>query len=89
MSVGANRHYRISEIKGRHFVQTGRAAGLAESVVRAAIEEIVETAPRALQKVESVLPRDFPLPLHTSVRKGVEERVDLLQIGIGNKGGGM
>lgn len=80
MSVGTNRHYRISEIKGRHFIQTGRAAGLAESVVRAVIEEIVETAPRALQKVERALPRDFPLALHASVSKGVQERRDLLRI---------
>lgn len=88
MSVGANRHYRISEIKGRHFVQTGRAAGLAESVVLKAIEEMAETAPRALQKVESVLPRDFPPALHASVSKGMMGRLDLLQVGLRTKGVG-
>jgi len=80
MSVGTNRHYRINEINGRHFVQTGKMAGLAESVVRAAIEEIVEMAPRALQKIEGTLPRDFPSALHASVRKGVEGRLELLRI---------
>jgi serine/threonine-protein kinase HipA len=79
MSVGANRHYRIGEIRGRHFVQTGKAGGLAESVVRAVIEEMAETAPYAIQKVEGALPRDFPLALHESVSKGVEGRVDLLR----------
>lgn len=88
MSAGTNRHYRISGVRGRHFIQTGRAAGLAESVVVKAIEEMAETAPRALQKVEGALPKDFPPALHASVSKGVKGRVDLLQIGIGTKGGG-
>ena len=80
MSVGANRHYRIGEIRGRHFVQTGKATGLAESVVIAAIEEMADTAQRALQKVENSLPENFPPALHASVSKGVMERVDLLLV---------
>ncbi len=88
MSVGTNCHYRISEIKGRHFVQTGKAAGMGESMVHALIEEMVGTAPRALQKVESALPTDFPPALHASVGKGVMGRLDLLQVGIEAKGSG-
>ncbi len=87
MSVGTNRHYRIGEIRGRHFVQTGKAAGLAESVVLATIEEMVETAKRAPQKIENTLPTDFPLALHGSVSKGMMDRLDLLGIGVGGKGG--
>ncbi|MDF0676164.1 MAG: type II toxin-antitoxin system HipA family toxin [Nitrospira sp.] len=79
MSVGTNRHYRIGEIRGRHFVQTGKATGLAESVVLAVIEEMVETAPHALQKVESVLPENFPTVLHASVSRGVMGRLDQLK----------
>jgi serine/threonine-protein kinase HipA len=87
MSVGINRHYRISEIRGRHFVQTGKAAGLAESVVLATIEEMAETAKRAPQKIENTLPTDFPPALHGSVSKGMMDRLDLLVIGAGGKGG--
>lgn len=86
MSVGTNRHYRIGEIRGRHFVQTGKAAGLAESVVLATIEEMAETAKRALQKVENTLPTDFPPALHGSVSKGMMDRLDFLVIGTGAKG---
>jgi serine/threonine-protein kinase HipA len=86
MSVGTNRHYRIGEIRGRHFVQTGKAAGLAESVVLATIEEMADTAQRALQKVETALPANFPPALHASVRKGVMERLDLLLVGPKGKG---
>jgi len=88
MSVGTNRHYRIGEIRGRHFVQTGKAAGLAGSAVLAAIEKMADTAQRALQKIKSSLPADFPLALHTSVSRGVMERVELLLIGTKDKGSG-
>jgi serine/threonine-protein kinase HipA len=88
MSVGTNRHYRIGEIRGRHFVQTGKAAGLAESVVLAAIEEMAATASLALQKVDSALPGDFPPALHASVSKAVTEHVDLLLVGATGKGSG-
>lgn len=87
MSVGTNRHYRIGEIRGRHFVQTGKAASLAESVVLATIEEMAETAKRALQKVENTLPPDFPPALHGSVSKGVLGRLDVLGMGTEAKGG--
>lgn len=81
MSVGTNRHYRMSEVRGRHFVQTGKAAGMAESVVVATMEEMAETAPRALQDVEKVLPKNFPPVLHASVSKNVMVRLDQLKIG--------
>ncbi|UVT15774.1 MAG: type II toxin-antitoxin system HipA family toxin [Nitrospira sp.] len=83
MSVGTNRHYRIGEVRGRHFVQTGKAAGIAESVVVATMEELAETAPRALRKVASALPENFPEFLHASVSKGVMGRLDQLKIGTG------
>ena len=74
------------EIRGRHFVQTGKATGLVESVVLAAIEEMADTAQRALQKVESALPENFPSALHASVSKSVMERLDLLLVRAGAKG---
>jgi serine/threonine-protein kinase HipA len=86
MSVGSNRHYRIGEIRGRHFVQTGKATGLVESVVLAAIEEMAAMTPIALQKVESALPENFPSALHASVSKSVMERLDLLLVRAGAKG---
>lgn len=34
MSVGTNKHYRIAEMQGRHFLQTGEAAGVPKKLVR-------------------------------------------------------
>lgn len=86
MSVGTNRHYRIGEIRGRHFVQTGKAAGLRDAVTVEAIEEIADMAQRALEKVERALPEGFPSSLHASVSRGVKERLDLLAVGVHDKG---
>ncbi|MDR4470231.1 MAG: type II toxin-antitoxin system HipA family toxin [Nitrospira sp.] len=80
MSVGTNRHYRVGEIRRRHFLQTGKAAGMAEAAVVAAIEEVAETAGSALQTVERALPQGFPVSIHASVSRGVKERVDLLAV---------
>ncbi|MBI4031031.1 MAG: type II toxin-antitoxin system HipA family toxin [Proteobacteria bacterium] len=85
MSVGTNRHYRIGEIRGRHFVQTGIAAGMPKSSVLAAIEEMADMAHEALKKVESALPKVFPGTLHASVSRGVRDRVDLLAVVAGQK----
>lgn len=78
MSVGSHNHYRIDGIRGRHFFQTGKAAGLSKSTVRAMIEEIVETADDALNQAAADLPQDFPEVIRISVQKAVTARLRLL-----------
>ena len=78
MSVGTNRHYRIDEIQRRHFVQTALAAGLSRSAIAMALEEVVDTAPKALETVENALPNDFPTAVSVSVSRGVKQRLDVL-----------
>jgi serine/threonine-protein kinase HipA len=75
MSVGANRHYKISEILGRHFVQTGEAAGLPKYLVRDAIEAITDTARDAIDRIENALPADFPEAIHNSVKTAMTTRL--------------
>lgn len=75
MSVGKNRHYRISDIHRRHFVQTGRAAGLPRTLMLAAIEAMAATAEAAIAQVESELPEDFPEAIHTSVKTAMMDRL--------------
>lgn len=78
MSVGRNRHYRMHEILGRHFVQTGEAARLPKKLVLDAIEFMAGTADAALKQVEQELPASFPQAIHDSVKGGVMERVSKL-----------
>ena len=78
MSVGTNRHYRIDEIQRRHFVQTALAAGLSKAAIAMALEEVVDTVPKALGTVENALPNDFPTAVSVSVTRGVKQRLDVL-----------
>jgi serine/threonine-protein kinase HipA len=80
MSVGTSRHYRIDEILRRHFIQTGEAAGLPKSLVREAIEEMADTAPQAIEKMESQLPMDFPVAIPTSVKQAITDRMGKLRV---------
>lgn len=78
MAVGNSRHYRIADIHGRHFVETGRAAGLPAEMITRAIDEIRQRFDTAFETVEAALPLDFPEPIHTSVLAGARERLRLL-----------
>lgn len=78
MAVGASRHYRIYEIHGRHFVETARAAGMADPLIRRAVTEIQEQLHPALEDVAAGLPADFPGDIVDSVREGCVERLPRL-----------
>ena len=80
MSVGKKRHYRINEILGRHFIQTGEAAGLPKSLIKDTAQSVADTAEAALGKIESVLPKDFPEGIHTSVSNAVMQRLSALSV---------
>jgi len=82
MSVGTNRHYRISEIIGRHFIQTGEAAGLPKALIREALEEMADMGESAMKKMESELPADFPKAIHVSVRNAMIDRLGRLSSSI-------
>ncbi|MEK1886919.1 MAG: type II toxin-antitoxin system HipA family toxin [Phyllobacterium sp.] len=75
MSVGTSNHYRIAEIHGRHFVQTGEAAGLPKSLAKESMEVMAGTAEAALARIESELPKGFPETIHTSVKTAVMDRL--------------
>lgn len=60
-------------------MQTGEAAGLPKGLAREVIEEMVGTYGQALEKIESELPEDFPLVIHTSVRDAMADRMRRLR----------
>lgn len=75
MSVGESRHYRIDEIKGRHFIQTVERAGLPGSLAVAALEEVAKAGESAMKKVEKELPSGFPQKIHASVKAALTSRL--------------
>lgn len=78
MSAGKNRHYRISEIMGRHFVQSGKAAGLGSTALRQIIESILDKAQDASARARADMPDDFAEGIHESVAAAIDSRLQHL-----------
>lgn len=78
MAVGAKNHYRIDVIQGRHFFETGRAAGLSKTMVQAMIDEIAATAGDTIERLADELPSRFSKTIHASVSKAFAARLRVL-----------
>ncbi|MFM6830081.1 MAG: type II toxin-antitoxin system HipA family toxin [Novosphingobium sp.] len=79
MSVGKSRHYRILEVVGRHFVQSGKTAGLGPTLMNKAITDILERAKDAPNKALSLMPGDFAQEVHDSIAASMPARLRLLE----------
>ncbi|WP_200921837.1 MULTISPECIES: hypothetical protein [unclassified Sphingomonas] len=75
MAVGASRQYCIGDLHGRHFIETGRAAGLSVAMVEAAMAEVHAVFDAAFAAVEAGLPAGFPEAIHAAVLAGARERL--------------
>jgi serine/threonine-protein kinase HipA len=75
MSVGDSRHYKIDDIKGRHFIQTAERAGLPGSLASDALEEVAGAADSAMKIIEKQLPSGFPEEIHISVKAALASRL--------------
>jgi serine/threonine-protein kinase HipA len=78
MSVGKSRKYAILNIAGRHFIETGKEAGLGATVMNDAVATILAHAETAPQKALSNMPRDFPAEIHDSILAAMQPRLRLL-----------
>ncbi len=79
MAVGKNRHYVVSEIIPRHFLQTAAACNMGESVVREIFDELLDRGEATISSVENDLPPDFPESLFMSITEGFRGRLRLLE----------
>jgi serine/threonine-protein kinase HipA len=75
MAIGNSRKYRIFDIHGRHFVETGRSAGLSAQLIGQAIDEIRQAFEPAFSAIEGLLPAHFPQAIHAGVLAGARERL--------------
>lgn len=75
MRIGRNRHYRVSEIVGRHFLETALEAGLSRKQVETVFEEIGAAREPAFAEARASMPQDFPERLFASVKAGFEQRI--------------
>ncbi len=74
---GTKKHYRIDEIRRRHFDETARACGLGGEM-EAIIAEVVAKTPAVIDAVAAALPKGFPEAVFESVTKGLAKSADAL-----------
>jgi serine/threonine-protein kinase HipA len=71
MALGGKRkHYRIAEIRRRHFDVIARLCGLGENMDRV-VSEVIEKTPSVIQRVGGALPKDFPEEIFDSISSGL------------------
>ncbi len=80
MSVGSNNHYRMSEIVGRHVLQSGLAGGMPQAVIRRLIDEVIAQAPKAFGALEAILPNGFPPEIHDAVKANALKTIERLKL---------
>ncbi|MBO9547128.1 type II toxin-antitoxin system HipA family toxin [Caulobacter sp.] len=78
MSAGDNRHYKILDVHGRHFVETAREAGLRPRLVRAVFDEIIALADKAGERALAQMPVGFHEGIHTSLTRAIQQRLPRL-----------
>lgn len=84
MSFGKSRKYKVLEITGRHFVETGKEAGLGPTIIREVITSVLEDAGAATDKALSEMPVDFSAQIHECVKRAIDSRLGQLEEALDN-----
>ncbi|MEZ0468938.1 type II toxin-antitoxin system HipA family toxin [Phaeobacter sp. SYSU ZJ3003] len=79
MNFGNSNHYKVSNIVGRHIVETGVQSGLSRAVVQGLFEELQETSHAIVEAKFNLLPEDFPESLLASIDGALRSRLPLLK----------
>lgn len=79
MSAGRSRHYRILDVHGRHFVETGLEAGIGPTIIRKVLDEVREDVPAALDRAKARMPVGFHDEIHESVARAAAMRLPRLE----------
>lgn len=79
MNFGNSNHYKVSNIVGRHIVETGVRSGLSRAVVQGLFEELQETSQAIVEATFNQLPEGFPEALLSSIDSALRSRLPLLK----------
>lgn len=82
MSAGKSRKYKILEISGRHFVETGLEGGMGRAMIFAAIRDVLDRAGSAPGRALARMPGDFATDIHESVTAAIRGRLVQLEAGL-------
>jgi serine/threonine-protein kinase HipA len=67
------------DVHGRHFVETGKAAGLGPAVIRQVLDEVTAEAATATDRARSAMPADFHDEVHRSIEAILPRRLRQLE----------
>lgn len=79
MSAGDSRKYTILNIRGRHFAETAKEAGMGSTLVKQVFDEIISAAPDAADRALAKMPKDFAMEIHDSVKAAITNRIRYLR----------
>lgn len=71
--IGKNRHYRISEIRRKHFNDTAAKIGLGDA--EAIIKDVVARTPYVADQLSGELPKDFPEQISKPILDGLQRSI--------------
>lgn len=75
MRLGNSNHYKVGDIIGRHFQETGLQSGLSRETIAYIFEDIHQSAQAALDKTFSALPDNFPTILADAISAAFKARL--------------
>ncbi len=76
--LGKNRHYKLSEISGRHFLATAVRSGMTETLARHVIEEMALQTTSVIERVAKKLPKEFPEDVAEAIFQGMQSQANRL-----------
>lgn len=64
-----NPHWKLSDIKARHWIETAKRCGIAG--MEAIIAEVVSRTPAVIERVGDAIPKGFPAPIADTIFAGI------------------
>ncbi len=79
MAVGENRHFKVSEICRRHFMQTAKLCRFEAGIMNFIIDEVIASTPNVIDRVQRKLPKKFPNEVMGPIFEGMLKRLNSLR----------
>jgi serine/threonine-protein kinase HipA len=70
-------HWKLNEIKARHWIETGKRCGIAD--MEAIIADVVSRTPAVIERVGAAIPKGFPAQIAETILAGVRSSSDRLR----------
>lgn len=80
MAIGDKRHYVVSTVVGRHFLQTAKSCSIPDKTLKDIVTELKDTSAKCIDDTIARMPKDFPEPVAKSISDAAKHRLSLLTV---------